>query len=44
MFASIAVVTLAVGIGPNRAIFSVYQWHSFEAAAYQHPDELIDLK
>jgi hypothetical protein len=43
MFTSIAVVTLAVGIGANSAIFSVVNGILLKPLPYRHADELIDL-
>jgi len=39
-FAAIAVLTLALGIGANTAIFSVVDHIFFRPFAYQHPDQL----
>jgi hypothetical protein len=43
MFTTIAVVTLALGIGTNSAIFSVINGILLKPLPYQQPDELIDL-
>ena len=39
-FAAIAVLTLALGIGANTAVFSVVDHIFFRPFAYQHPDQL----
>jgi putative ABC transport system permease protein len=43
MFTVITIVTLAVGIGANSAIFSVINGVLLKPLPYLHPDELIDL-
>src|SRR5579864_8870317 len=43
MFTAIAVVTLAVAIGADSAIFSVINGVILKPLPYPHPDELIEL-
>ena len=43
MFTAIAVITLAVGIGADSAIFSVINGVILKPLPYPHPDELIEL-
>src|ERR1035438_3583694 len=43
MFTAIAVLTLAVGIGANSAIFSVIDGVLLRPLPFPHPDELITV-
>lgn len=43
VFTSISLVTLAVGIGANTAIFSVVEGILLKPLAYPHPDELVAI-
>jgi predicted permease len=43
LFTLIAVVTLAIGIGANSAIFSVINGVLLKPLPFPHPEELIDL-
>jgi predicted permease len=42
-FTAVCVLTLAIGIGANSAIFSVINGILLKPLPYQNPDELIDL-
>ena len=43
MFTSVAILTLAVGIGANTAVFSVIEGVLLKPLPYPHPEQLISL-
>lgn len=43
MFPCITLVTLAVGIGANTAVFSVLEGVLLKPLPYPHPDELVGV-
>src|SRR5262245_18682700 len=44
MFTGIALITLAIGIGANTAVFSVVNGVLIKPLAYPHADELVSLR
>jgi hypothetical protein len=44
MFTTLAVVTLAIGIGANAAIFSVIEGILLKPLPYPRPDELVAVE
>src|SRR4051812_20091673 len=43
VFSVVAVLTLALGIGANTAIFSAVNPTLFESLPYPHPDRIVSL-
>ena len=42
MFTVVTLLTIAIGVGANSAIFSVIDGILLRPLPYQHPDELVD--